>query len=268
MKRRINLIAGLLHSPKLLILDEPMVGIDVQSKNVIRKFLQKLNTEGTTIIYTSHIMEDVQKLCNQIGIIDKGKLITTSSPNQLLDFHKDCNNLEDVFPQAYRGKIKRLKIFFIGNYRYFLIRILFEFVISLTKHKPMKKIFFSIYKESLILIRDIQGVMLLFFMPMILVVVVALLQHKTFQNLSETSISVIIVDNDGGEVGESLREGIKNQNIFKVTELIGDSAHFEENAKKQVAEGDFQIGIIIPKGATKAIKRRALLLVKTTSPIY
>ena len=130
----------------------------------------------------------------------------------------------------------------------------------------MKKIFFSIYKESLILIRDIQGVMLLFFMPMILVVVVALLQHKTFQNLSETSISVIIVDNDGGEVGESLREGIKNQNIFKVTELIGDSAHFEENAKKQVAEGDFQIGIIIPKGATKAIKRRALLLVKQQVP--
>ncbi len=106
MKRRINLIAGLLHSPKLLILDEPMVGIDVQSKNVIRKFLQKLNTEGTTIIYTSHIMEDVQKLCNQIGIIDKGKLITTSSPNQLLDFHKDCNNLEDVFLKLTGEKLR------------------------------------------------------------------------------------------------------------------------------------------------------------------
>ena len=130
----------------------------------------------------------------------------------------------------------------------------------------MKKLLYSLYKESLLLIRDIQGVMLLFFMPMVLVVVVALLQHKTFQNLSETSISVIIVDKDNGEVGQSLREGIKKQKIFSVTEFIGDSIHLEKNARKQVAEGDYQIGIIIPKGATKAIKQRALLLVKQQIP--
>ncbi len=106
MKRRINLIAGLLHSPKLLILDEPMVGIDVQSKNVIRKFLQKLNQEGTTIIYTSHIMEDVQKLCNKLGIIDKGKLITTTSPNELLEIHKDCSNLEEIFLKLTGEKLR------------------------------------------------------------------------------------------------------------------------------------------------------------------
>ncbi len=106
MKRRINLIAGLLHAPKLLILDEPMVGIDVQSKNVIRKFLQKLNKDGTTIIYTSHIMEDVQKLCNRIGIIDKGKLITTASPVKLLDDHKECSNLEEVFLKLTGEKLR------------------------------------------------------------------------------------------------------------------------------------------------------------------
>ncbi len=130
----------------------------------------------------------------------------------------------------------------------------------------MCKIIYSIYKEALLLIRDIQGVMLLFLMPMILVVVVALLQHKTFQNLAETSISVVIVDQDNNDVGKALRDGIKEQSIFKVTEFIGDSIALEKNARKQVAEGKFQIGIIIPKGATKTIKQRALLLVKQQIP--
>ncbi len=106
MKRRINLIAGLLHNPKLLILDEPMVGIDVQSKNVIRKFLQSLNENGTTIIYTTHIMEDVQKLCNKLGIIDKGQLITISSPEELLNAHSDCQNLEDIFLKLTGEKLR------------------------------------------------------------------------------------------------------------------------------------------------------------------
>ncbi|MCW3805785.1 ABC transporter ATP-binding protein [Plebeiibacterium marinum] len=106
MKRRINLIAGLLHSPSLLILDEPMVGIDVQSKNVIRKFLKQLNDNGTTIIYTSHIMEDVQKLCNQIGIIDKGKLIANSSPRDLLSANPECENLEAVFLKLTGEKLR------------------------------------------------------------------------------------------------------------------------------------------------------------------
>ncbi len=130
----------------------------------------------------------------------------------------------------------------------------------------MKKFLFSVYKEALILLRDIHGVMLLFFMPMALVVVVALLQHKTFQNLAETSISVVIVDRDNDDVGEALREGIKKQDIFEVSEFIGDSAHLETMARQKVAEGDYQIGIIIPKGATKKIKQRALLLVKQQIP--
>ncbi len=106
MKRRINLIAGLLHEPQLLVLDEPMVGIDVQSKNVIRKFLQKLNDEGTTIVYTSHIMEDVQKLCNKLGIIDRGQLVTISTPQDILQLHSDCSSLEEVFLKLTGEKLR------------------------------------------------------------------------------------------------------------------------------------------------------------------
>src|SRR6056297_2020690 len=69
MKRRINLIAGMLHEPKLLVLDEPVTGVDVHSRNVIREFLKEVNDGGTTIIYTSHIMEDVAELCSRIYII-------------------------------------------------------------------------------------------------------------------------------------------------------------------------------------------------------
>ena len=97
MKRRLNLIAGILHSPKILFLDEPSVGIDVQSKNVIIEYLKQLNKGGTTIVYTSHLMEEAENLCTQISIIDLGKEIAKGSPRQLINAHSDCNNLEDIF---------------------------------------------------------------------------------------------------------------------------------------------------------------------------
>ena len=96
MKRRINLIAGVLHNPEILFLDEPTAGIDVQTRNVIREFLLELKSKETTLIYTSHLIEDAQKLCDRIGIIDDGKLITTGSPGQLIDEQMDCDSLEDV----------------------------------------------------------------------------------------------------------------------------------------------------------------------------
>jgi len=96
MKRRINLIAGVLHNPEILFLDEPTAGIDVQTRNVIREFLLELKSKETTLIYTSHLMEDAQKLCDRIGIIDDGRLITTGSPGQLIDEQMDCDSLEDV----------------------------------------------------------------------------------------------------------------------------------------------------------------------------
>lgn len=98
MKRRVNLIAGMLHKPDILILDEPTVGIDVQSKNVIIQHLQELNKkEGTTIIYTSHLMEEAEKFCTQIAILDNGQVIVEGRPRELVKKFPTCENLEDIF---------------------------------------------------------------------------------------------------------------------------------------------------------------------------
>jgi ABC-2 type transport system ATP-binding protein len=97
MKRRLNIIAGILHSPQLLILDEPTAGIDVQSKKFILANLKELNHLGTTILYTSHFMEEAEKFCTDIAIIDQGGIIANNSPEKLINQTDGCANLEDVF---------------------------------------------------------------------------------------------------------------------------------------------------------------------------
>lgn len=97
MKRRVNLIAGILHNPALLFLDEPTVGVDVQSKQAITKKLQELNKAGTTIIYTSHHLREAQDLCSVVGIIDAGKIIAENTPSKLIAETMEARNLEDVF---------------------------------------------------------------------------------------------------------------------------------------------------------------------------
>ena len=84
MKRRLNLIAALLHSPKILLCDEPTVGVDPQSRNAIFDFLEKINKEGITIVYTTHYMEEAERLCKRIAIIDVGKIIEEGTPAELL----------------------------------------------------------------------------------------------------------------------------------------------------------------------------------------
>ncbi len=88
LKRRLNLAIGLLGSPKLLYLDEPTVGIDPQSRQFILERIQELNSNGTTIIYTSHYMEEVEKLCDSMAIIDHGKVLIQGKKHQLL---RDCH---------------------------------------------------------------------------------------------------------------------------------------------------------------------------------
>ncbi len=85
MKRRLNLMAGILHEPKILFLDEPTVGVDVQSRNVILEHLKQLNKNGTTIIYTSHYMEEAEQLCSSIAIIDLGEIIIQGKPSELVN---------------------------------------------------------------------------------------------------------------------------------------------------------------------------------------
>lgn len=97
MKRRINLIASILHEPKVLFLDEPTVGVDVQSKNVIIEFLQGLNKKGTTIIYTSHHLNEAESFCTKVAILDHGKLIVEGKPQTLIAQQQGARSLEDVF---------------------------------------------------------------------------------------------------------------------------------------------------------------------------
>jgi len=85
MKRRINLAAGLVHSPKLLFLDEPTVGVDPQSRNHIFESVERLNKEqGMAILYTTHYVEEAERLCNRVGIIDRGKIIALDTPKNLV----------------------------------------------------------------------------------------------------------------------------------------------------------------------------------------
>jgi len=87
MKRRINIAAALLHNPKILILDEPTVGIDPQSRNHIFDMIRTLKEEGVTIIYSTHYMEEVEVLCDDIAIIDNGRIITQGNLKELLEIH-------------------------------------------------------------------------------------------------------------------------------------------------------------------------------------
>ena len=83
MKRRINIGAALMHEPELLIMDEPTVGIDPQSRNHILETVKSLNKAGMTIIYTSHYMEEVEYLCNRIAILDHGEVIASGTTQEL-----------------------------------------------------------------------------------------------------------------------------------------------------------------------------------------
>ncbi|MGI8934844.1 ABC transporter ATP-binding protein [Leptolyngbya sp. BC1307] len=82
-KKRLDLAAGLLHQPSVLVLDEPTVGLDIESRTAVWRFLRQLRTEGTTILLTSHYLEEVDALANRVAIIDKGKVISTGTPTAL-----------------------------------------------------------------------------------------------------------------------------------------------------------------------------------------
>lgn len=84
MQRRLNIVAALLHRPSLLLCDEPTVGVDPQSRNAIFEFLQQLNREGLTVVYSTHYMEEATRLCSRIGIIDHGRLLALGSLDELL----------------------------------------------------------------------------------------------------------------------------------------------------------------------------------------
>jgi ABC-2 type transport system ATP-binding protein len=96
MKRRANLAAGILNKPKILFLDEPTVGIDPQSRNLILEKLSSIR-ENTTMVYTTHYMGEVEILCSSVAIMDAGSIIAEGTPEELIKRIPRCTNLEDVF---------------------------------------------------------------------------------------------------------------------------------------------------------------------------
>jgi len=92
MKRRINIASSLLHHPKVLLMDEPTVGVDPQSRNYVFELIEALNDKGMTIIYTTHYMEEAERLCDRIGIIDSGEIIAQGNLEEL----KANSDVKDV----------------------------------------------------------------------------------------------------------------------------------------------------------------------------
>ncbi|MBB3130142.1 ABC-2 type transport system ATP-binding protein [Paenibacillus rhizosphaerae] len=93
MKRRLNIACAIAHKPKLIIMDEPTVGIDPQSRNYILTSVRNLNESGCTIIYTSHYMEEVEEICSRIAIVDHGKIIAEGTKEQLKSTITDVKDI-------------------------------------------------------------------------------------------------------------------------------------------------------------------------------
>lgn len=87
MQRRLNLAVALVHNPQLLVLDEPTVGVDPQSRNAILTTIRRLADEGHAVVYTSHYMEEVEKICDRVGIMDHGKMLATGTVRELISQH-------------------------------------------------------------------------------------------------------------------------------------------------------------------------------------
>jgi len=85
MKRRLNMACGIVHEPKLIIMDEPTVGIDPQSRNRILENVRALNEKGATIIYTTHYMPEVEEICNKITVIDHGKVVADGTKSEIIE---------------------------------------------------------------------------------------------------------------------------------------------------------------------------------------
>jgi ABC-2 type transport system ATP-binding protein len=85
MKRRLNMAAGLIHHPRLVLMDEPTVGVDPQSRNRIFEMIEALRAQGTTIIYTTHYMEEAERLCDRVAIVDHGRIIALDTKQALVE---------------------------------------------------------------------------------------------------------------------------------------------------------------------------------------
>jgi ABC-2 type transport system ATP-binding protein len=96
MKQRLSVVSAVIHDPPILFWDEPTTGLDPQTRQVIWKLARKFNSEGKTIIFTTHYMDEADKLCNRVAIMNNGKLVALDTPQNLKE-KSDCLTLEEVF---------------------------------------------------------------------------------------------------------------------------------------------------------------------------
>lgn len=122
MKRRLNIACGIVHSPKLIIMDEPTVGIDPQSRNYILKAIQTLNKDGATIIYTTHYMQEAEQICTRIAIVDEGRVVAIGSADELKEIINEQTTVEvevDDLLQVNETELKKIQgvegVTFEGN---------------------------------------------------------------------------------------------------------------------------------------------------------
>lgn len=112
MRRRLNIACGIAHAPKLIVMDEPTVGVDAQSREHILKSIQTLRQRGATIIYTSHYMNEVEEICDRIAIIDKGQMIACGTKSELVSLVTDVQSIyiDTKIPSSFDSESLKKKL--------------------------------------------------------------------------------------------------------------------------------------------------------------
>ena len=136
--RRLNIACGIAHKPKLIILDEPTVAVDPQSRNQILEGIQKLNANGATIIYTSHYMEEVEQICTRIAIMDQGKKIAEGTKEELKQIIKNTETITievPMLPESVLQSIKALEHVYQVTYEQEELKEYIKLIINLDEEK-------------------------------------------------------------------------------------------------------------------------------------
>ena len=124
------------------------------------------------------------------------------------------------------------------------------------------KLIATVKKETLLLVRDKVGLSILFLMPMILIFVMTLIQDAAFKTINEKGIPIVFVNNDKDSLGILIEDGLRNNDLCTFNDSIDGKPATIQTAHKAVSEGKFLVGIVIPAGATAAIRKNVMVLVK------